>query len=74
MKAYFGATLEVRKSALRAGSFALTEDLHAPKNDGNNTLHGGMWDLTRSLKARDCFQGRRIAGVVVLSADGEEDF
>ena len=76
-KSFFGATIGRYGNRIAAGQFTLDGTLfHLPKNDGPNTLHGGVRGFNKRIwKGVD--RSRADAQVLELtytSADGEEGF
>jgi aldose 1-epimerase len=76
-KAYFGATVGRYGNRIAGGKFSIDGNTYTlPKNDGNNTLHGGIvgfdkkvWK-TREIASKD---GESLE-FSYLSPDGEEGF
>jgi aldose 1-epimerase len=76
-KSYFGATVGRYANRIGGGKFSIDgKTCTLPKNDGNNTLHGGIVGFNKKVwKARE-FAAKDGAAVELsyLSADGEEGF
>src|SRR5260221_3240291 len=76
-KAYFGATVGRYGNRIAGGQFSLDGKTYTlPKNDGNNTLHGGIVGFNKKVwKAREIVSkdGESLESSY-LSADGEEGF
>jgi aldose 1-epimerase len=76
-KSYFGATVGRYANRIGGGKFALDGKTYTlPKNNGNNTLHGGIVGFDKKIwKAReiDVKDGAALE-LSYLSADGEEGF
>ena len=76
-KAFFGATIGRYGNRIGHGTFTLDgKTFTLPKNDGDNTLHGGLEGFnTRLWAARDVSGQRGPAlQLTYLSKDGEEGF
>src|SRR5258708_682123 len=76
-KAYFGATVGRYGNRIAGGQFSLDGKTYTlPKNDGNNTLHGGIVGFNRKVwKAREiASKDGESLEFSYLSADGEEGF
>ena len=76
-KAFFGATIGRYGNRIGHGTFALEGKTYTlPKNDGDNTLHGGPEGFNKRLwHARDVSSARGPAlELTYLSKDGEEGF
>jgi aldose 1-epimerase len=75
--AYFGATIGRYGNRIAGGQFSLDGKTYTlPKNNGNNTLHGGIVGFNKKVwKARDTTgKGGEALEMSYLSADGEEGF
>ncbi len=76
-KAYFGATVGRYGNRIGGGRFSIEGKTYTlPKNNGNNTLHGGMVGFNKKVwKAREISSkdGESLE-MSYLSADGEEGF
>jgi aldose 1-epimerase len=76
-KSYFGATVGRYANRIGGGKFSIDGKTYTlPKNNGNNTLHGGIVGFNKKVwKARE-IAAKEGAGVELsyLSADGEEGF
>jgi aldose 1-epimerase len=76
-KAYFGATVGRYGNRIAGGQFSLDGKTYTlPKNDGNNTLHGGIVGFNKKVwKAREiASKDGESLEFSYLSADGEEGF
>jgi len=76
-KAFFGATIGRYGNRIGHATFTLDGKTHTlPKNDGDNTLHGGPEGFNKRLwTARDVSDSRGPAlELTYLSKDGEEGF
>jgi aldose 1-epimerase len=76
-KAYFGATVGRYANRIAGGKFSIDGKTYAlPKNDGPNTLHGGMVGFNKKAwKAREIPSNDAAAvEFTYLSAEGEEGF
>src|SRR6266404_706589 len=76
-KAYFGATVGRYGNRIAGGQFSLDGKTYTlPKNDGNNTLHGGIVGFNKKVwKAREiASKDGESLELSYLSADGEEGF
>jgi aldose 1-epimerase len=76
-KAYFGATVGRYANRIGGGKFSIDGRTYAlAKNDGNNTLHGGIVGFNKKAwKAREIPSNEAAAlEFSYLSADGEEGF
>ena len=76
-KAFFGATIGRYGNRIGHATFTLDGKTHTlPKNDGDNTLHGGPEGFNKRLwTARDVSGSRGPAlELTYLSKDGEEGF
>jgi aldose 1-epimerase len=76
-KAYFGATIGRYGNRIGHGTFALDGKTYTlPKNDGDNTLHGGPEGFNKRLwSGKDVSSKRGPAlELTYLSKDGEEGF
>jgi aldose 1-epimerase len=76
-KAYFGATVGRYGNRIAGGQFSLDGKTYTlPKNDGNNTLHGGIVGFNKKVwKAREiASKDSESLELSYLSADGEEGF
>ena len=77
-KSYFGATVGRYANRIAGGQFSIGGKSYTlPKNNGNNTLHGGIVGFNKKVwKAREI--ATKDAGesleLSYLSADGEEGF
>jgi aldose 1-epimerase len=76
-KSYFGATVGRYANRIGGGTFSIDGKTYTlPKNNGNNTLHGGIIGFNKKVwKARE-IATKDGAGLELsyLSADGEEGF
>jgi aldose 1-epimerase len=76
-KSYFGATVGRYANRIGGGKFSLDGKTYTlPKNNGNNTLHGGIVGFNKKVwKAReiDAKDGESLE-LSYVSADGEEGF
>jgi len=75
--AYFGATVGRYGNRIGGGQFSLDGKTYAlPKNNGNNTLHGGIVGFNQKVwKARElASKDGESLEMSYLSADGEEGF
>jgi aldose 1-epimerase len=76
-KSYFGATVGRYANRIGGGKFSLDGNTYTlPKNNGNNTLHGGIVGFNKKVwKAReiDAKDGESLE-LSYVSADGEEGF
>src|SRR6202047_633294 len=76
-KSYFGATVGRYANRIGGGTFSIDGKTYTlPKNNGNNTLHGGIVGFNKKV-----WKAREIAGkdgaaleLSYLSPDGEEGF
>jgi aldose 1-epimerase len=76
-KSYFGATVGRYANRIGGGTFSIGGKTYTlPKNNGNNTLHGGIVGFNKKV-----WKAREIAGkdgaaleLSYLSPDGEEGF
>ena len=76
-KAYFGATVGRYGNRIGGGQFSIDGKTYTlPKNDGNNTLHGGIVGFNKKVwKAREiASKDGEALELSYLSADGEEGF
>lgn len=76
-KAYFGATVGRYANRIAGGKFSIGGKTYTlPKNDGNNTLHGGIVGFNKKVwKAREiASKDGESLELSYLSADGEEGF
>jgi aldose 1-epimerase len=76
-KAYFGATVGRYGNRIGGGQFSIGGKTYTlPKNDGNNTLHGGIVGFNKRVwKAREiASKDGESLELSYLSADGEEGF
>jgi len=76
-KSYFGATVGRYANRIGGGKFSIDGKEYAlPKNDGNNTLHGGIIGFNKKIwKAREIASDDAAAlELSYLSPDGEEGF
>jgi aldose 1-epimerase len=76
-KSYFGATVGRYANRIGGGKFSIDgKEYTLPKNDGNNTLHGGIIGFNKKIwKARELPSDNAAAlELSYLSADGEEGF
>src|SRR6202048_3895284 len=76
-KAYFGATVGRYGNRIAGGQFSLDGETYTvPKNDGNNTLPGGVVGFNKKVwKAREiASKDGESLELSYLSADGEEGF
>jgi len=75
--AYFGATVGRYGNRIGGGQFSLDGKTYTlPKNNGNNTLHGGLVGFNQKVwKARElASKDGESLEMSYLSADGEEGF
>jgi aldose 1-epimerase len=76
-KSYFGATVGRYANRIGGGQFSIGGKTYTlPKNNGNNTLHGGIVGFNKRVwKAREIpsTEGEALE-LSYLSADGEEGF
>jgi aldose 1-epimerase len=76
-KAYFGATVGRYANRIAGGKFSIDGKTYTlPKNDGDNTLHGGIVGFSKKAwKAREIPSNEAaVLEFTYLSADGEEGF
>ncbi|MCU1243750.1 MAG: Aldose 1-epimerase [Candidatus Acidoferrum typicum] len=76
-KSYFGATVGRYANRIGGGTFSIDGKIYTlPKNNGNNTLHGGIVGFNRKVwKAREiASKDGESLELSYLSADGEEGF
>jgi aldose 1-epimerase len=76
-KSYFGATVGRYANRIGGGKFSIDgKEYTLPKNDGNNTLHGGIIGFNKKIwKARELPSNDAAAlELSYLSPDGEEGF
>jgi aldose 1-epimerase len=76
-KSYFGATVGRYANRIGGGTFSIDGKTYTlPKNNGNNTLHGGIVGFNKKVwKAREIAAKDGAAlEFSYLSADGEEGF
>jgi aldose 1-epimerase len=76
-KSYFGATVGRYANRIGGGKFSIDgKEYTLPKNDGNNTLHGGIIGFNKKIwKARELPANDAAAlELTYLSPDGEEGF
>jgi aldose 1-epimerase len=76
-KSYFGATVGRYANRIGGGAFAIDGKAYTlPKNNGNNTLHGGIVGFNKKVwKAREIATKDAAAlELSYLSPDGEEGF
>src|SRR5258706_4326665 len=76
-KSYFGATVGRYANRIGGGTFSIDGKTYTlPKNDGNNTLHGGIVGFNKKVwKAREiASKDGESLELSYLSADGEEGF
>ena len=76
-KAYFGATIGRYGNRIGHGTFVLDGKTYTlPKNDGDNTLHGGNEGFNKRLWAAKDVSGKQgpALELTYLSKDGEEGF
>jgi len=74
---YFGATVGRFANRIAAGRFTLdSHSYQLAKNDGPNTLHGGLKGFDKALWAVQAVQGGDTAHVTfsLVSPDGEEGY
>jgi aldose 1-epimerase len=75
--AYFGATIGRYGNRIGGGKFSIEGKTYTlPKNNGNNTLHGGIVGFDKKVwKAREiASKDSKSLEMSYLSADGEEGF
>ena len=76
-KSYFGATVGRYANRIGGATFSMDGRTYTlPKNNGNNTLHGGIVGFNKKVwKAREIsVKGGESLELSYLSADGEEGF
>jgi aldose 1-epimerase len=76
-KAFFGATIGRYGNRIGHATFTLDGKTYTlPKNDGDNTLHGGLEGFNKRLWAARDVSGQRgpALQLTYLSKDGEEGF
>src|ERR1700726_1910025 len=76
-KSYFGATVGRYANRIGGGKFSIDGKEYAlPKNDGNNTLHGGIIGFNKKIWRGLPLPSDNAAALELsyLSADGEEGF
>ena len=76
-KAYFGATVGRYGNRIAHGSFVLDGKTYTlPKNNGDNTLHGGVNGFSKKIWTAKELPSKDGAGVqfTYVSPDGEEGF
>ena len=76
-KSYFGATVGRYANRIEGGKFSIDgKEYTLPKNDGNNTLHGGIVGFNKKIwKARELpANDAAVLELSYLSPDGEEGF
>ena len=75
-KSYFGATVGRYANRIAGGKFSIDGKTYTlPKNDGPNTLHGGIVGLNKKVwKARELSSNDSTLEMAYLSPDGEEGF
>ena len=76
-KSYFGATVGRYANRIGGGTFSIDgKTCTLPKNNGNNTLHGGIVGFNKKVwKAREISaKGGESLELSYLSSDGEEGF
>ncbi|MDP4282366.1 MAG: aldose epimerase family protein [Bacteroidota bacterium] len=74
---YFGALVGRYGNRIANGTFTLDGKIyHLAKNDGNNTLHGGVKGFDKMIWNASEFSGNGERGIILkyLSKDGEEGF
>ncbi len=74
---YFGAVVGRYANRIAGGRFTLDGEVHTlPRNDGDNSLHGGVRGLSRVVWQGEPFEAANGAGVVLRyrSPDGEEGY
>ena len=74
---YFGAIVGRYANRIAGGRFTLDGETHTlPRNDGKNSLHGGVRGLSRVVWEGEPFEAANGAGVVLRyrSPDGEEGY
>jgi aldose 1-epimerase len=73
---YFGAIIGRYANRIGHAQFKLDGvEYHLAKNDGDNTLHGGLKGFDKRVwKARDVSKGSPAVELTYLSKDGEESF
>ena len=74
---YFGAVVGRYANRIAGGRFTLDGEVHTlPRNDGDNSLHGGVRGLSRVVWEGEPFEAANGAGVVLRyrSSDGEEGY
>jgi aldose 1-epimerase len=76
-KSYFGATVGRYANRIGGGTFSIDGKTYTlPKNNGNNTLHGGIVGFNKKIwKAREiASKDGESLELSYLSSDGEEGF
>jgi aldose 1-epimerase len=76
-KSYFGATVGRYANRIGGGTFSINGKTYTlPKNNGNNTLHGGIIGFNKKVWEAREIATKDGAGLELsyLSADGEEGF
>jgi len=76
-KSYFGATVGRYANRIGGGTFSIDGKIYTlPKNNGNNTLHGGIVGFNKKVwKAREiASKDGESLELSYLSPDGEEEF
>ncbi|MXX60496.1 MAG: galactose mutarotase [Holophagales bacterium] len=74
---YFGVVVGRYANRIAGGRFTLDGETYVlPRNDGKNSLHGGIRGLSRVVWEGEPFEDRNGAGVVLRyrSPDGEEGY
>ncbi len=74
---HFGALIGRYGNRIANGEFKLNgETYHLPKNNGPNTLHGGVKGFDKMMWQAEPFENKDAAGIVLtrVSKDGEEGF
>lgn len=73
---YFGALIGRYGNRIGKGEFKLdAKAYHVPKNNGENTLHGGNSGFDKKVwKAKDVSKGEQALELTYVSKDGEEGY
>ena len=74
-RAYFGATVGRYGNRIGGGKFSIDGNTYTlPKNDGNNTLHGGIVGFNKKVWKAIAGKDSESLEMSYLSVDGEEGF